>query len=72
MYLRATDDSTARKWLPRVTVVEPGAVGQDTCSYSDLIELSDHEALLAYSDFNTPNRAGQPCKTILVRRIEIR
>lgn len=72
LYLRATDDPAARKWRKRMTVVEPGVIGQDTCSYSDLIALTDHEALVAYSDFNTPDREGRPCKTILVRRVEIR
>jgi hypothetical protein len=72
LYLRATNDTSARQWSERITVVPPGRIGQDTCSYSDLIALSDHEALIAYSDFNVPNLEGLPCKTILVRKIEIK
>lgn len=71
LYLRVADDPSARIWSERVTVVPPGRIGQDTCSYSDLVALSDQEALIAYSDFNVPNREGLPCKTILVRKIEI-
>jgi hypothetical protein len=43
----------------------------DTCSYSDLLAVSDSEVLIAYSDFNVPNAAGQPCKSIMVRKISI-
>ena len=72
LYLRATTDPAARMWNERISLVPPGALGQDTCSYSDLVALSDHEALIAYSDFNVPNRDGRPCKTLLVRRVEVR
>jgi hypothetical protein len=71
LFLRAAGDRSARMWSETITVVPPGIIGQDTCSYSDLIALSDHEALIAYSDFNVPNPEGLPCKTILVRKIVI-
>ncbi|MBT7860195.1 MAG: exo-alpha-sialidase [Gemmatimonadetes bacterium] len=71
LYLRATRDPSGRVWGDRDTVVAPVASQQDTCSYSDLIALSDHEVLLAYSDFNHPDAEGRPCKTILVRKLTV-
>ena len=71
LYLRATNDPDGRSWGGRVTVVNPGGWGRDTCSYSDLIALDDHSALIAYSDFNYPDAAGKPRKTILVRKVTL-
>ena len=72
LYVRATDDPTGHSWGPRVTVVEPGEVSKDTCSYSALIALDDHTALIGYSDFNYPDKQGTPRKTILTRRVSVR
>lgn len=71
LYLRATADSSGREWDDRITIVEPGDLGRDTCSYTDLCPLSDHEALLVYSDFNYPDLDGAPVKTILVRKVTV-
>lgn len=71
LYVRATRDPHGRRWGGRVTVVKPGGWGRDTCSYSDLFALSDHSALIAYSDFNYPDAEGKPRKTILVRKITL-
>jgi xylan 1,4-beta-xylosidase len=71
LYVRATRDPSGANWGKRVTVVEPGNWGGDTCSYSDLIALSDHEAIIVYSDFNCPDEEGRPRKTILAQRISI-
>lgn len=68
-YIRATGDAAGNSWDPRVTVVNPGQLYTDTCSYSDLIALDRHTALVVYSDFNYPDRQGKPRKTILVRKI---
>lgn len=72
LFIRATDDPAAKKWDKKITVVPAGQLHADTCSYSDMIALNDREALIAYSDFNAPDSNGRPCKTILIRRIEVR
>ena len=69
-YIRATNDAAGRSWGPRITVVNPGQVYADTCSYSDLIALDRQTALVVYSDFNYPDHQGKPRKTILVRKIK--
>ena len=69
--VRATNDPSGWVWGDRYTVVEPGGIGTDTCSYSSLIALDAHTALIAYSDFHVPDRLGEDCKTILVRRITV-
>lgn len=71
LYLRATNDPSGKTWNTRSAVIEPLAHQTDTCSYSDLLTISNHEALLAYSNFNCPNESGDPCKTILVRKITV-
>jgi hypothetical protein len=71
LFVRGTDDPTGHVWEDRIAVVEPMAHQTDTCSYSDLLAVSDSEVLIAYSDFNVPNAAGQPCKSIMVRKISI-
>jgi hypothetical protein len=68
-YIRATNDAAGKSWDSRITVVNPGQLHTDTCSYSDLIALNRHTALVVYSDFNYPDRQGKPRKTILVRKI---
>jgi hypothetical protein len=70
VYVRATSDPAGREWTGRVTVVEPGVVGKDSCSYCDLLAMDDDTALLAYSHFTWPNAQGQPCKTIMVRTVK--
>lgn len=69
LFLRATDDPQA--WYPRVPLVKPLDKQADTCSYADMLALDDHTFLVVYSDFNHPNRAGKPCKTILLRRVQV-
>ncbi len=71
LFLRACKDPTGRKWEERIPIIEPRKLQTDTCSYSDLLVLSERELLIAYSDFNYPDENGQPCKTILVRRVRV-
>ena len=56
LYVRATADPAGLRWAQRVTIVPPGAIHTETCSYAALLPLSDDRALLAYSDFNLPNQ----------------
>jgi len=71
LYLRATSDPTGEAWGSKYTIVEPGKISTDTCSYSSLIALGAHTALIAYSDFRVRDHQGRNRKTILVRRIEV-
>jgi len=71
LFVRATDDPTGHAWGERVTVVEPGRLSKDTCSYSDLLALDDHTAIIAYSNFNFPGSDELLHKSILVRTIAV-
>jgi hypothetical protein len=52
-----------------VTVVPPGKISTDTCSYTALLPMGDDRALLAYSEFNLPDAEGRPCKAMRVREV---
>ncbi len=41
-----------------------------TCGYTNLLPMSDNEALLVYSDFLHVGPDGLPCKSVEVRRID--
>jgi hypothetical protein len=71
LYVRATADPAGLRWEKRVTVVEPGRIGTDTCSYAALLPLNDHTALVAYSNFNLRNPDGKRCKGIQVRAVTV-
>lgn len=71
LYLRATTDPAGLRWGERVTVVPPGKVGADTCSYAALLPLADDTALVAYSEFNLPGADGRPCKGMRVRSVRV-
>ncbi|MBN1348144.1 exo-alpha-sialidase [candidate division KSB1 bacterium] len=71
LYLRATAAPDASAWNRRITLVEPDPRQHMTCAYSDMIELDNNSALIVYSDFNVPDQQGNPCKTILVRKITV-
>ena len=70
LYVRATADPAGRRWDDRVTVVKPGAVHTDTCSYAALLPLGDDTALIAFSEFNLAGAEGKPCKGIRVRTVK--
>jgi len=71
LFLRAAADPAGREWGARVPVPLAGAADGGTCSYADLIALDGRRALIVYSDFAFPDRAGRPCKTILARTVGI-
>lgn len=48
--------------------VEPG---KGSCGYPWLTPVGDDSFLLSYTDFEWPNAQGEPCKTVIVRRIEV-
>ncbi len=53
-------------WTARQAVLR-GA----SCGYTSLAAMGRDSFLLAYSEFERPNKAGQPAKAILVRRITV-
>jgi len=71
LYVRATADPAGLSWAKRVTVVPPGTISTETCSYSALLPLGDNRALLAYSDFNLRDAEGKLCKGMRVREIRV-
>lgn len=72
LFVRATRDPAGERWGPRVTVREPSSLeAPNTCSYSDLLSLGPRRALLIYSDFLHPNKAGKPCKSMLARTVDV-
>jgi hypothetical protein len=44
---------------------------QHSCGYTSLLALSKDTFLIAYGNFEFPNAKGEPCKTILVRRVTV-
>jgi hypothetical protein len=69
LYVRATTDPAGLRWAPRVTVVPPGDIYTETCSYAGLLALGADRALLAYSDFDLRDADGRRCKGIRVREV---
>jgi len=55
---------------PQAVIVDPSR-GYTSCGYTSLVALSRDSFLLAYSDVTFPNTKGEPCKSILVRRVEV-
>ena len=76
VFLRATDDPHGRRWdqpleiLP-YTPVESWVWGSDSCSYTGLLSIDSHTAILAYSDFRVKDTEGVNRKCLLVRKIHV-
>ena len=68
VYLCWSADPAGKTWSAPLAVVPHGG----TCGYSDLLALNDHEFLIVYSNFDIPDRNGQPRKTILCRKVTVR
>ncbi|MAE60927.1 MAG: hypothetical protein CMJ49_06160 [Planctomycetaceae bacterium] len=71
LYLRAAADPAAQHWSPKQTIVPPGKIEKNTCSYSALLPIDSCTALIAYSHFHVPDDQRRPRKSILVRRVHI-
>jgi hypothetical protein len=63
-----------RTWGDPVPVIAGDArdIMAHTCGYTNLLPVSDDEALLVYSDFQHVGPDGLPCKSVEVRRIAVR
>lgn len=72
LYVRATTDPAGLRWGDRVTVVAPGEIHTETCSYAALLPLGEDRALLAYSEFKLEDGTGRPCKGIRIREVRVR
>jgi hypothetical protein len=67
--VHTTRDPGGEHWAPRVEVVKPGVLHQDTCSYCSLLPLAAGTALIGYSEFNLSGPDGTPRKSIRARRV---
>ena len=72
--IRATSDPSCEVWESPIRIALSGEPSSNfqalSCFYTGLMQISDDEALLIYSDFKYPNPDGIPVKTILSRRIK--
>jgi hypothetical protein len=75
--VRATSDSSGMQWQDPIRIplscndVPNNWNGSNSCFYTGMIEYSDNEALLVYSDFNCKNQQNETVKTILCRKITV-
>ena len=67
VFLRASGDPDAKEWQEPITIVD----GPAPCSYTGMIPVDDHTALMVYSDFLYPDEEGIPHKTILCRTVTV-
>ena len=76
VFLRATDDPHGIKWDAPIEVLpfiplDTWTWGCDSCSYTGLVALDAHTAMLAYSDFRLKDEEGKERKCLLVRKIHV-
>ena len=84
IFLRGCSDGTGQKWSEEVTVMTPLDRSHlanivhtpptfhdwdGACNNPELLPVSDHKALLFYSDFYYPDASGTARKTILCKEI---
>ena len=71
LFLRATSDPSGLIWQDHTEIVLSPGEGDRSCYYTDMIPLSDTEALMTYTDFHYPSPDGVPMKTVLTRKITV-
>ena len=71
LYLRATSDPSGMAWQDHTEIPLTPGQGDRSCYYTDMIPLSETEALWVYTDFHYPSPAGEPMKTVLTRKITV-
>lgn len=69
LYLRATSDPSGMDWQDHTEILL--SPGNASCYYTDMIPLSETEALWTYTDFHYPSPSGEPMKTVLTRKITV-
>lgn len=81
--LRASLDGKCDKWEEPYVIIEPcdhtkdmnepcdpgPGHGWGTCSYSDILAISDNEALVVYTDFFYPDEKGIKRKSLMVVKV---
>lgn len=73
VFLKYSQRPDCRQWSEPYTLLTPGKVHMDTCSYTDMLPLGDDSVLVVYSDFqNYKSDNGKPVKAILARKIVFR
>ncbi|MBQ4037270.1 MAG: exo-alpha-sialidase [Clostridia bacterium] len=80
LFLRASFDPSARRWEEHIELIHcDGAPITDvnavdlvaTCAYADLVEIDDHTAGFAYSDFTVKDENGVPHKCLMYRTVTV-
>ena len=69
LYLRATSDPSGMDWQDHTEILL--SPGNASCYYTDMIPLSETEALWTYTDFHYPSPSGEPMKTVHTRNITV-
>jgi hypothetical protein len=74
VHLAVDPSGTGEHWPTQHTVIAGDHAARMThsCGYTSLLPLTDDSFLIAYSDFLYTDTAGQPCKAILTRRVDVR
>ena len=77
VFFRWTDDPSGLKWNDPIDLgvtYDKVEIGKYSCGYTGMVELSDTEALLVYTDFQYPSLtdASKKVKTTLVRKITVK
>lgn len=68
--IAVTRDAAGLQWQKPLPIVPPGEEWlSESCGYTSLLALGDHEFMLAYSDFNRKDAHGERCKAIVTKRI---
>lgn len=77
VWLSASPDGSGRDWAEPMAIIEnqvsiPNQYPQDSCSYTDMIEIEPGRVIMVYSDFKHRNAAGETCKAIKIVEIRLR
>ena len=80
LFVRASFDPQCRKWEDRIEIIHSPGTPNDsescvdvhgTCSYCDFVEIDDHTAGFAYSDFRVKDENGDMRKCLMYRTITV-
>ena len=75
-WLKTSEDPCGMVWsAPQALIPPPQKPGETmqniSCSYTYLVEIDEHTAMVAYTDFRIPDADGVKRKTVLVRKISV-
>ncbi len=75
LMVQATSDPTGLTWQEPTEILLTKSSWQDyfsvSCFYTRMIPLDANTALMAYTDFQYPNKNGMGVRTVLVRKIHV-